>query len=231
MRLRCEYRNMSSLQNAVIKVYRDKPTDPETISCLFNPAEYKLSESAGYADKRERGRNRSSKQFVGGQKSSLSLSLYYDVTENMGGLSETEKARDVLDYVAEISGLLKIEGSMHRPPEIEFSWGGFSHRGVLTSLNTDYSYFAVNGKPLRAKLDLTIDRVPPKTEDKKDPGQSPDRSKYRVVTEGMSLWKLAFEEYGDCEKWKEIARYNGLNNPLDIRPGQELGLPALPDET
>lgn len=221
---------MSSLQNAVIRVYRGLPSDPGIINCLFNPAEYKLSESAGYAQKRERGRNRSSGQFVGGLKSSLSLSLYYDVTENMGGLSQAEKEKDVLDYVAEISGLLKIEGNLHRPPEIEFSWGGFSFRGVLTSLNTEYSYFAVNGKPLRAKLDLTIDRVPPETEDKKSPNMSPDRSKYRVVTEGMSLWKLAWEEYGDCEKWKEIARHNGIADPLDIRPGQSLKLPALTDE-
>ncbi|MEW4414341.1 hypothetical protein [Clostridium sp. AN503] len=220
---------MSSLQNAVIRVYRGKPSDPETISCLFNPAEYKITESAGYTEKGERGKNRSSRQFVGGRRASLSLSLYYDVTENMGGLSAEEKGRDVLDYVAEISELLKIEGNLHRPPEIEFAWGGFSFRGVLSSLNTEYSYFAVSGKPLRAKLDLTIDRVPPQTEDKKNPNQSPDRSKYRVVTEGMSLWKLAWEEYGDCEKWKEIARYNNLENPLDIRPGQELGLPALTD--
>lgn len=220
---------MSSLQNAVINVYRGKPTDPEVINCLFNPSEYKLSESAGYVDKKERGKNRASKQFVGGQRSSLSLSLYYDVTENMGGLSETEKAKDVLDYVAELRELLKIEGNLHKPPEIEFSWGGFAYRGVLSSLNTEYSYFAINGKPLRAKLDLSIDRVPPASEDKENPNQSPDRSKYRVVTEGMTLWKLAWEEYGDCEKWKEIAQYNGLENPLDLEPGQELRLPALPE--
>lgn len=218
---------MSSLQNAVIRVYRGLASDPEIINCLFNPAEYKLTESAGYAQKGERGRNRSSKQFVGGLRSSLSLSLYCDVTENMGGLSEAEKGRDVLDYAAKISGLLKVEGNLHRPPEMEFAWGGFSFRGVLSSLNTEYSYFAVNGKPLRAKLDLTIDRTPPETEDKISPNQSPDRSKYRVVTEGMSLWKLAWEEYGDCERWKEIARHNGIEDPLDIKPGLKLKLPAL----
>lgn len=218
---------MSSLQNAVIKVHRGKPAGPDIISCLFNPAEYKLSESAGYANKRERGRNRAAKQYVGGRKSSLSLTLYYDVTENMGGLSETEKAKGVMEYVSEIQELLNIEGDLHKPPEIEFSWGGFSYRGVLSSLNTEYSYFAVDGKPLRAKLDLSIQGAPSASEDKKSPNNSPDRSKYRVVTEGMSLWKLAWEEYGDCEKWKEIARYNGLENPLDIRPGQELRLPAL----
>lgn len=229
MRQRCEEAAMSSLQNAVIKVYRGKPSDPEIISCLFNPAEYKLTESTGYAQKGERGRNRSSRQFVGGKRSSLSLTLYYDVTENMGGLSEAELEKGVLDYVEEIENLLEMEGNLHRPPEVEFSWGGFSYRGVLSSLNTEYSYFAIDGKPLRAKLDLTIEKTPTETEDKKSPNQSPDRSKYRIVTEGMTLWKLAWEEYGDCEKWKEIARYNGLSSPMDIYPGQELKLPALPD--
>ena len=38
---------------------------------------------------------------------------------------------------------------------------------------------------------------------------------------------LAYEEYGDPEKWKEIARENHITNPLQVKPGQVLRLPAL----
>ena len=59
------------------------------------------------------------------------------------------------------------------------------------------------------------------------PFESPDRTKSRVVVEGMSLWSLAYEEYDDCEKWRIIARANHIMNPLDIRPGQVIRIPAL----
>ena len=52
-------------------------------------------------------------------------------------------------------------------------------------------------------------------------------TKSRVVVEGMSLWSLAYEEYDDCEKWRIIARANHIMNPLDIRPGQVIRIPAL----
>ena len=47
------------------------------------------------------------------------------------------------------------------------------------------------------------------------------------VLEGSSLWSMAYEEYGDCEKWRVIAKANGLLNPLQIYPGQVLKIPAL----
>ena len=59
------------------------------------------------------------------------------------------------------------------------------------------------------------------------PLESPDRTKCRTLHEGQSLWALAYEEYGDPEKWKEIARENRIANPLQIKPGQVLKLPAL----
>ena len=43
----------------------------------------------------------------------------------------------------------------------------------------------------------------------------------------MSLWSIAYEEYDDCEKWREIAKANNIMNPLDIRPGQVIRIPAL----
>ena len=91
-----------------------------------------------------------------------------------------------------------------------------------------FTMFDTFGKPVRAKVDLTIRaEKEPDFARKLNPFESPDRTKCRTIVEGMSLWSLAYEEYGDCEKWREIAKANGLMSPLDIRPGQVIKVPAL----
>lgn len=216
---------LTGLKKAVLKVYRESET--EEIICMFNPGQYRISESTGYAEKKELSKSAVTPQYVGGITSSMSFTLYYDTTENMGQLADEVKKQSVMSYVAGIDSLLQVEGDQHKPPEVEFVWGDFNYRGVLSSLNKEFTYFDVDGKPLRVKMELTIRSVPKATASLEDPNNSPDRSKYRCVQEGMSLWKIAWDEYGDCERWKDIAAYNGLMNPLDLCPGQVLKLPAL----
>jgi nucleoid-associated protein YgaU len=88
--------------------------------------------------------------------------------------------------------------------------------------------FMENGMPVRAKLEVAFKSVMDLTESKKQaPFESPDRTKRRIVKQNMHLWELAWEEYGDPDMWRVIARANGLLNPLDLTPGQVLKLPAL----
>lgn len=87
--------------------------------------------------------------------------------------------------------------------------------------------FTVEGVPVRAKMDLVIAEIYDAAKAVSSPPESPDRTKYRIVTDGMSLWKLAYKEYKNAERWREIAKANGLMNPLDIKTGQVLKLPAL----
>lgn len=213
-----------ALQKAKIKVYREPV---EEIFCMFNPSEYKISESAGYSDKKKVKADATDRQYTGGYQSSLSLTLYYDLTENMENLSDGEKSgASIKEYTSRIAGLLLMEGSLHKPPLVEFIWGDLAYKGMLTSLNQDFTYFGMDGKPLRAKLDLTISGSVAETAHMASPKESPDRTKHRMVTQGTTLWRLAWDEYGDCEMWKQIAQFNELMNPLDIKPGQILKLPA-----
>ena len=88
--------------------------------------------------------------------------------------------------------------------------------------------FDTFGKPIRAKMDITIKEAQEEGITKKtEPFESPDRTKYKTVVEGSSLWNIAYEQYGDCGKWRLIAKANGLLNPLNIYPGQVLKIPAL----
>lgn len=203
----------------------------EELSCMFNPAEYSIKEQVRYAKKGEPGKDVSDIQYIHGEGAELSLSLYFDTTGSLSHMNnqiDKEGAQaSVTNYTSKITKLMRIDGTLHRPPILAFSWGGMYFKGVLTSLNQTFTYFSVAGVPLRAKLDLTLMAVADNNASMQSPLESPDRTKYRTVVEGMSLWRLAYEEYGDCERWKEIARANGLLNPLDIYPGQVIMLPAL----
>ena len=49
----------------------------------------------------------------------------------------------------------------------------------------------------------------------------------REVRPQDTLSTIAYEEYGDPNKWRSIADYNNLDNPLAISPGQVLSIPSL----
>lgn len=225
------------LKKAKILVYgEDDSTDAgaREIECLFNPAEYSIQRGADYSSKNSQGEDETRRQYVHGQAGRLSLTLYFDTTGSLAHMnhlvSKETTQPPVTIYTEDIASLLQVDGDLHRPPVIAFVWGNFKFKGVLTSVNQTFTYFGIDGRPLRAKMDLSISSVPPADAGKQTPLFSPDRTKCRPLLPGMSLWSLACEEYGDKEKWRLIAKANGLMNPLDAKPGQLLKLPALTGE-
>jgi len=222
------------------KLIVEKERGSETISVQFNPAEYNLSGSANYAEKSIPGFPGPITQFVSGGADTLSLSLTfdtYDTPENgvrpvQSGTAVTamkpHKPTDVSLLTRKVARLTEIDGSLHRPPTVTFAWGALHFKGVVTEVRQSYTMFMPNGMPVRARVELTFKSVVDVANKKKaSPLESPDRTKYRTVHEGEHLWNFAVQEYGDAEQWRAIARENGLMNPLDIRPGQVIKLPAL----
>ena len=56
---------------------------------------------------------------------------------------------------------------------------------------------------------------------------APAEPKTYTVEPGDSLWTIAVREYGNGEKFREIATANGLTFPYVIHPGDVLKLPTL----
>ena len=215
------------LQKARIIVYKkDKITEDKTITCMFNPAEYTIRCTTKYARNSDKEKNTQDLQYVEGEGRELSLSLYFDTS-----IPDSEGYyQAVTEYTDDVVKLTDVDGDQHRPPAVSFSWGNLNFKGMVTSLNQTFTYFGIDGMPLRAKIDLTISSISSEADNKAQPKSSPDRTKYRTVIQWSSLWKIAYEEYDDCEKWKLIAEANGIQNPLDIRPGCVLKVPALKEE-
>lgn len=206
------------------------------IPVMFNPASYNLDTHVNYNNINVPGLDGPITQFISGSEDTLSLQLmlntykppsFNKLTGSVKKVSDSEMV-DVSKYTKMLYDLTKIVGMRHRPPVCTFVWGSLRFRGVVSDLKVQFTMFLENGKPVRAIADITFKSVlDAKLSRKQSPWESPDRTKYRVLDESSSLWQLAFEEYGDAGCWKEIAKANGIVNPLDIKPGMEIRLPPL----
>ena len=213
------------MEKAYLKVEGKK--DP--ISVMFNPSEYQLSRGVNYSEKKIPGLDGSVVQFLSGENTTLDLTLVFDTYDppslKNGG---KEGGTDVTKRTKELARLVAIDGKLHRPPTVTFNWGTLIFEGIVTKVEESYTMFLSSGKPVRAKVKLTFQSLFDVKEGKrKEPFESPDRTKVRTIREADQLWHYAWEEYGDPKLWKVIARENEIENPLDILPGQEIKLPAL----
>lgn len=218
-------------QKAVIKV-----TGGRDIQVMFNPTEYNLDTGANYSNINVPGLDGPITQYISGQQDTLTVQLMFNTYQPPRYRPETgrlepcpeDEMEDVSTYTKQLYELTQIKGILHHPPKCTFQWGSLSFEGVVTNVKQRFTMFLESGKPVRALVDITFQSVLDVLLSKKSsPWESPDRTKYKVLDESSSLWQLAYEEYGDADQWRLIARSNNIRNPLDIRPGMVVVLPPL----
>ncbi len=216
------------LKKAKIEVLGTNGKKQDEVEVLFNPAQYTLTDAATYWEKRVPWRDSPHLKYMGGMASVLSMELFFDTGPVLTtSIITSKKAEDVSKKVIEFTELVYIKGSLHAPPKVKFVWGSLSFKGYVTSIQSTYTKFTEDGMPVQAKLKVSFKSAPEKTEKRKSPFESPDRTKCRTVREDLTIWDIAQNEYGDASKWKIIARANGISNPLDIPPGTILEVPSL----
>lgn len=117
--------------------------------------------------------------------------------------------------------------------KIEFTWGtAFKAVVQIKQISATYVRFDAHGEPTRAqvtlKLQLVKDNAPdPAPGGTRNPtsGGIEGRGALRVI-EGDTLPLLARQHYGDAGAWRELASANAIDDPLRVRPGRQLYLPA-----
>lgn len=204
------------------------PEKGEEITCQFNPTEFDVSNSAKYAERTIPGGRGTISQFVSGESPTLTVSLLFDTYIAPTVDKQKESGTDVSILTRSVVALTHVEGSLHRPPIVTFQWGKLKFRGIVTDVKQKFTMFLPSGVPVRATLDVTFKASSDSDSlSRQSPLESPDRTKYRIFKEGEYLWNYANEEYGSPGMWREIAKANGIMDPLNVRPGQVLKLPAL----
>ena len=117
-----------------------------------------------------------------------------------------------------------------RPPKVIFQWGppsAFLIEALITAVNVTYDRFAADGTPVRAELTIRLQQQPSLLSllaTNPTSAGLPGR-KAHTVTSGDSLARIATDQYGSPGRWRQLAEANGIEDPLRIRPGDQVYLP------
>ncbi len=214
----------------------DSATGTE-IPCQFNPASLKVTKPVNWHSQDEnlslsggqKVENQLTKPllnaplmvFGGGKSATFSLELIFDTT--------SEGNTDVRTYTNQLLQLTLICSGKETPPYVLFIWGEYStFLSVVTNVDITYTHFLGSGRPVRARANVTFVQASD-TDGGQLPAQNPTTytaaRKTHVVRQGERIDTLAYREYRSCGRWRDIAEANGLDNPLDLRPGQILVIP------
>jgi Contractile injection system tube protein/LysM domain len=199
----------------------------ERFFVLFNPSEYTLEDASHWVGQHKMGQ-KPELHYTGGERKKLMMELFFD----------TYEARtDVRQHTQKIASLLVCDKEKHCPPKVELSWGLTAPGGpyvdfpfvcVLETLKQQFVLFLGNGTPVRAKLSATfIEFTLPEDEEKKNPKNSPDRTKLYVVKVRDTLSGIAGLFYEEPSKWREIAMANDIDTPRQLTPGSVLRIPKI----
>jgi hypothetical protein len=125
----------------------------------FNPTSLRLTltnKASGGATSRNPVR-----QIVGPSESTLAVDLIFDSADE----GTTSRPVSVRERTSQLELFLFPRGNEdHAPPRIRFEWGDMIISGTVDSLTVDFDHFAADGKPLRAKVSLSIKGQEPERE-------------------------------------------------------------------
>jgi nucleoid-associated protein YgaU len=195
--------------------------DVDYLTCQFNPEKVKISKQLTWSSSNQPDLNAPDVMFGGGQSATFDLELWFDTAQ--------ENNQDVRGYTNKLLMLTLKATANTSPPVVRLVWGMFkTFRAVVTGVDIEYKMFLPTGVPVRARATLHL-RQASDGDSGRLPAQNPTsrtnpRKTYRVQ-EGDRLDFLAFREYGQATEWRRIAEANGLDNPLDLRPGMLLVIP------
>ena len=142
------------------KLEIEREVGKSVIEVLFNPSEYQLTDGSSYSEKKIPGLDGPIIQYISGDATELSLSLFLDTyvpkSTSLISFGPPKESTDVSIITKQIADATSIDGSMHRPPKVTFKWGSLNFEGVVTKMNHTYTMFTEKGMPVRAKVSLTF---------------------------------------------------------------------------
>jgi hypothetical protein len=135
-----------------------------------------------------------------------------------------DSIKDSIDQLLEVT--VKPNNESHSPPFVVLQWGAFILVGKVFDLNIDYTYFNIQGDPVRAAIsfslieevdDVVISRA----------FRSPDITRIITVKDGDSLIALSKSSYDDPMYYMQLASYNSLPSFRGLKIGSQIEIPPL----
>jgi hypothetical protein len=198
------------------------------LPCLFNPSSITVGRSNTWEDSPMPGWDVTQLRYLGAKAGKLSLDLVFDTTDD---------GTSVAKYTGKLMKLMEVDYTLPgadassrngRPPKVTFHWGDFhSFPAVVSNVVLSFTYFSSSGTPLRADAHLDLQQY--EKSDAFGPQNPTSGTPYphRVhrVQPGETLDRISARYYGDSTRWRELANANGIEDPLNVRPGSLLTVP------
>lgn len=207
--------------------------DGGEIECAFNPTSFSVTKTNVWTFKPVTGTDLPDGTFGGGLPRVTKISLLLD--ESLGDPKETvtKQSNDLLKMMETGGG---GGGGGGAPPKIAFKWGSVElPKSFPVSITVQYVLFKPNGEPIRANVELELAQAEKASTASGSPSnagtnpgtRSPRGMRSHRVKDGDSLPSISYDNYGDATLWREIAEVNGIDDPMRLRRGTELIIPAL----
>lgn len=197
----------------------------EEVKFMFNPYEYTLSKSNAWEKKPVIGQNLPQVVFQQGGAQSLSLTLHFD---SINGVQDVRGYTDPLWKMMMIdSSSINAKSGKAAPPPVAFQWGRLYFKAIITSMSQKFTLFDPNGVPLRCEVSVTLEQFldieqPPAQVPQQPTGQNSARSTSAV--QGDRLDNVASSGTGDAGNMRNVAEKNNIDNPMKLKPGQQIKL-------
>ncbi|MEH1016912.1 LysM peptidoglycan-binding domain-containing protein [Micromonospora sp. CPCC 206060] len=194
----------------------------------FNPKELALTKTAKWKRDAQRNAKKSGvPEFTGADPAKLTVEMFFDATDTMDS-SVVKRVEELFACcVPTEASRQQKKGS---PPWVVFHWGGMvGFPSFVASVNAKYTLFTPGGTPIRALCTVTLEEI-----SGEQSGQNPTSGALaardvHVVVAGDTLHSIAYAAYGRAGLWRVIAEANEIDDPLRLRPGRALLVPA-PEE-
>ncbi len=204
---------------------------PHEIEFMFNPTEYSIAQSVMVNVNRTASAAGGKPEYGGAGPMTVNMTLFLDDFASAKG-DVTPKITTLLNWTK------PTKSSMGPPPKpcaplVKFVWGGnpqlSTFQGFLSSVNVTYTVFRKDGRPVQAKVVITIQgrQEPPKGPNPTSHATNSRRT--HTTIEGDTLQSIAYRELGKATYWRSIAELNEIDDPLRLAPGTTLLIPTGAD--
>jgi hypothetical protein len=228
----------STFAHAELTVYDAKPGGSGTdlgsprdrLEFQFNPKEFTIQKSATWTSKPARGAAKAGPpEFTGAGPGKLTLELFFDAsgTHDSTVVTAVEKL-----FACCVPTPESLKDKKASPPLVVLKWGTTrSFPAYLTSVSAKYTLFDADGTPIRATCSVSMEEMPGVTAKQNPTSGAVAARRAHVLVAGDTLASVAFRHYGDPAMWRPLAAFNGIDDPLRVRPGATLFVPVIEELT
>jgi len=204
----------------------EKKSGGVSIACTFNPFEYSVSKSNTFEEKPKNQADTPQGDFFKSGTQTLKLNLIFDTYEQDSDVSQV--TNQLWKFMMTKTQEASSQNEKIEPPQVAFEWGVFKFVSYITDMTQKFTLFKKDGTPVRANVDVTFKQYKDVNDyPRQNPtsGGGPIERVWQVVA-GERLDTISAEVYRDAGKWRLIAEHNHLRDPLALRPGMRLRIPA-----